>query len=132
MSKMKKIVEIFILVMLLSFFTFSNVYAVTINEIFEKGDAFLQKGEKDEESSQIGINEKVLKDNQKWMYNLFFGIGLVIAVGVGMVLGIQYLTGSVEKKADLKQALIGYLFACIVLFGAFGIWKIVVKILIDI
>ena len=134
MVKIKKILIVFIFIMMLtSFFSIANVYAsLTVDDIFAKGDEFLQRGEEENKNSSAGIKEDVLKSNQKWMYNLFFGFGLTIAVGVGIVLGIQYVMGSVEKKADLKQALIGYLFACLILFGAFGIWKIVVNILIDI
>ena len=42
------------------------------------------------------------------------------------------MVGSVEERADLKTALIGYVISCFVIFGAFGIWKLAVNILSNI
>ena len=55
--------------------------------------------------------------------------GLVLAVIIGIILGIQFMTGSVEQKAKVKDALVPYIAGCIIIFGAFGIWKLVVTIL---
>ena len=37
--------------------------------------------------------------------------------------------GSVSEKANVKETLIPYIAGCIVIFGAFGIWKLVVTIM---
>ena len=37
--------------------------------------------------------------------------------------------GSIEEKAEIKTMLIPYIIGCVVVFGAFTIWKIVVDIL---
>lgn len=39
------------------------------------------------------------------------------------------MTGSVEQKAKVKDSLVPYVAGCIVIFGAFGIWKMVLTIL---
>ena len=39
------------------------------------------------------------------------------------------MAGSVEEKANIKNSLIAYIAGCVVVFGAFTIWKIVVTIL---
>ena len=39
------------------------------------------------------------------------------------------MTGSVEEQAKVKQTLVPYVAGCVVLFGAFTIWKIVVTII---
>ena len=39
------------------------------------------------------------------------------------------MLGSVEEKADIKGLLIPYIVGCIIIFGAFAIWKLVVDIL---
>ena len=39
------------------------------------------------------------------------------------------MTGSVSQKAKIKETLIPYIAGCIVIFGAFGIWKLVVTIM---
>ena len=63
------------------------------------------------------------------IYNLLLIIAIVVAVIVGLVIGIQFMTGSVAQKAKVKETLIPYIAGCIVIFGAFGIWKLVVEIL---
>ena len=45
------------------------------------------------------------------------------------MLGIQFMVGSVDQKAKVKDSLIPYIVGCFVIFGAFGIWKIVLTIL---
>ena len=39
------------------------------------------------------------------------------------------MAGSVEQKAKVKDALVPYIVGCIVIFGAFGIWKLVLTLL---
>ena len=45
-------------------------------------------------------------------------IGIFIAVGAMMVIGIKYVTGSIEEKANYKKSMMPYLIGCFVLFGA--------------
>lgn len=44
----------------------------------------------------------------------FFGIFL--AVGVMMIIGIKYMSGSIEEKATYKKSMIPYLVGCFFLF----------------
>ena len=56
-------------------------------------------------------------------------VGSIASVIVLAVIGIKYMMGSVEEKAEYKQTLLAYLISCAVVFGAFGIWKLVINIL---
>ena len=49
-----------------------------------------------------------------------------------MVIGIQFITSGVEGKAKVKEKLIPYGVGCVVAFGAFGIWRLVLNILQDV
>ena len=42
------------------------------------------------------------------------------------------MVSSAEDKAKVKEALVAYVISCIVLFGAYGIWSIVVNTAQDI
>ena len=53
---------------------------------------------------------------------------MIVAVLIGAILGIKFMIGSVEEKAEIKAALVPFIIGCVVVFGAFGIWKIVVTI----
>lgn len=75
------------------------------------------------------IDDKNMQELSDMVYNTFFVLGVVIAVIVGLVIGIKFMLGSVEEKAEIKQTLPPYIIGCIIIFGAFAIWKIVVNIL---
>ena len=80
-----------------------------------------------------GSNDKLdMQDFQTQfgdIYNIVLQIGLGLAVIVGIVLGVKFILSSVEGKAEVKKMLIVYVVSCVVIFGSFGIWKIVVTIL---
>lgn len=80
-----------------------------------------------------GSNDKLdMQDFQTQfgdIYNIVLQIGVGLAVIVGIVLGVKFILSSVEGKAEVKKMLITYVVSCVVIFGSFGIWKIVVTIL---
>ena len=49
------------------------------------------------------------------------GVGMVVAVVILLVLGIKYLMGSAEEKAEYKKTMIPYLVGAILLFAATGV-----------
>ena len=55
-------------------------------------------------------------------------IGIVLSVIIGGILGIQIMWGSIEQQVKAKEMLMPYVAGCVVIFGAFGIWKICVTI----
>ena len=57
---------------------------------------------------------------------LISNIGIVASVIILMVIGLKYLTGSVEEKADYKKSLMPYVVGVIVIFGASAIAKFVI------
>ncbi len=134
---MKKIIAILLILIFLICITSSLnfVYAVeesseesTVDDIFDQADDFIHQGE-EQLSATGGIDETLLSNTTDFLYNLLLAVGIVLAVGVGSVLGIKYMMGSVEEKAEYKQTLVAYLISCVVVFGAFGIWKLAINIL---
>ena len=63
------------------------------------------------------------------LYNTLFIIAIVVAVIIGMIIAIQFMTASASEKAKVKETLVPYVAGCIVIFGAFGIWKLIVELL---
>ena len=63
------------------------------------------------------------------MFKLLMAIGIVVMFIVGTVIGIQFMVASAEDKAKVKEALIPYIIGCAVIFGAFTIWSIAVRLL---
>ena len=65
----------------------------------------------------------------------FSGLGQILTfIGAGVMaaatsyMGIMYLISPPDKQAALKQQLIGLLVSGIVIFGAYGIWKLVIGV----
>lgn len=95
--------------------------------IITGADDFLELGQPSNESAD---GDKVKIQNAvSFIYNVFFAAGVVVAVITGLILGVMYMTQSIEEQAKVKETLIIYAVGCIVTFGAFGIWKIVITIL---
>ena len=112
------------------------------DDIFEKGDAFLKEGEeqqilkdedgntkKDAEGNDLTlIDSVVLKTSVDEVYNILFTLGVALSVIIGAALGIKFMVGTVEDQVKVKEMLVPYVIGCVVIFGAFGIWKFIVTI----
>lgn len=101
--------------------------ATSVDDVFKDADDFIKQGE--DLQSENDENKKELSSTLDFLYNLLLGIGIVAAVIVGTLLGIRYMIGSVEEKAEYKETLFAYLISCVVVFGAFGIWRIAILII---
>lgn len=100
----------------------SGSNTTTVDDIIDDADAFIDKG------SDSTIDTDVLQDTTNFLYNLLLGIGMIVAVLVGIGLGIHYMVSSVYQKAEVKKTLFWYVIACAVLFVAFTIWRIVMLV----
>ncbi len=114
----KKILCIFLLITILLIPV--TTYAGFADKAAEDANNFIDKADKKE------FEIKGFSDD---LYNLLLGIGVIAAVIVGSILGIKFMVSSVEERANIKNVLIVYVVGCVVIFGAFSIWKIVTNIL---
>ena len=154
---MKKIIRIFTIIVLFLCFFNSNMAYATQNEskdkesrsnwkdLFKYADEFTN-GNIEWDMSDDNLSDtdkKALKENipsvteieasiksdANSIYNILLAIGTILTVIVGAVLGIQYMMASAEDKAKVKEKMIPYIVGCIVIYGAFTIWYIVVEVL---
>lgn len=123
---MKRIVLSLILFIMIICICFPNK-AYAAGSIADDGDSFIQLG-KEKYNENKPLDEGALKNTSGEIYNLLFTIAVVLAFGVGLVIGIQFITGSVDEKAKIKETLVPYVVGCIVIFSAFTIWKIVIEV----
>lgn len=98
----------------------------TAGEVIDEADKFIKTGEKD--ASKI-ISENELKSLSDTIYNILLVVAIVLAVLLGAVLGLKFIIEGVEGRVEVKKALLPYVLGCVVVFGSFTIWKIVVLIL---
>lgn len=99
--------------------------SIDIDGLINKADEFVNEGE-----SNYKADDSAIKGVSDTLYNVLLGIGIIIDVIVGIIIGIKFmLASSSEEQAKVKESLIPYLIGSAILFGAFGIWKLVVTIL---
>ncbi len=128
---MKRVISI-ILIILAIYMLFSMqdfTYATgghTAGEVVSEAHGFIQAGQ----SGANGlISQEKLKELSDTIYNVLLVVGIIAAVLIGVLLGIKFVTAGVEGKAEVQKALIIYVMGCVIVFGAFTIWKIVVTVL---
>ena len=70
-----------------------------------------------------------LSDFSSSLYTILLVAGTAVTVIIGVVLGVKYMVGSVDEKAEYKKMLLPYLAGCIAIYGSLGIWQLAIKIL---
>ena len=101
------------------------VQAASISEIMTSADDFIINGQNQEEK----IEQASLIETSNFIYNVCLAIGIVVAVIMAAFLGIQFMLASAGDKAEVKKAMMPFVVGCFVVFGAFGIWRIVLNLL---
>lgn len=126
MKKYKKLlINIMVIFIILFNLFIPNAYAGPLQDIMNRAEGFVNNGE----NGGNVINNDALKEGSNTLYNVLLVIGIAVAFIWGIVLGIQFITGSLGEKADVKKNLIVYLVGCVIIFGAFGIWRLLLQLL---
>ena len=92
----------------------------TIDQVMGGAENFISGA-----NTENTISQSSLKNTIDLIYNILLALGIIVAVVAGAILGVQFMVASADGKAELKERLIPYVVGCVVIFGAFGIWKIV-------
>lgn len=98
---------------------------ITIEDVTGGAGSFINAGK----GENNPLDQEGLKNVSDVVYNILLAVGIIAAVIVGLIIGIKYMTGSVAQKAETKELLTPYIVGCVIIFGAFTIWKIVVELL---
>lgn len=122
-----KIIFIVIIMLMLAILNPNIVKAddVTVEDIKGGVGNFMNAGK----TQNNPLNQEGLKNVSDVVYNVLLAVGIIAAVIVGLIIGIKYMLGSVAEKAETKELLAPYIVGCVIIFGAFAIWKIIVELL---
>lgn len=93
-----------------------------LDDMISDADKFIGNGD-------LTYNADDLSNVSNTIFNILVTVGIIIAVLMGAILGIKLMISGVEEKAQVKKLLMPYVVGCIIIFGGFGIWKLVVTIL---
>ena len=121
----KKILVLMLVIILLFTIIPIKSNASELDTVAQGANGFIEKGKSTGGPTMDPIGVKSASDT---IYNLLLGIGILLVLAVGSILGIRFMMASAEDKAKLKEALIPYIVGSIIIFGAFGIWKIAILI----
>ena len=119
---LKKIILVLIFCLTLCMIITSNTYAKSIDEMITKADGFISS------ATDNPIDSTKLKETSDYIYNTLLVIAVAVSVIVGAWLGVKFMIESAEDKAKIKESMIPFVVGCFIVFGAFGIWKIIVNI----
>ena len=118
------ILKLIIIALLIVLITPNVSFAVSLTDILHSGQNFIDEGK----SQNSAIDSVQLKNSSNSIYNILLGIGVILSVLVGAMLGIRIMWGSIEQQTKAKEALMPYGIGCVVIFGAFAIWKLAVTV----
>ena len=123
-----KIIITLIFISLLTLTTSTTVVEASFwNDMFGQAGDFIDQGKNEAEAEQ-DISDAQTAEVITILFNTLMSLGSVIAVGIGGVLGIKYMTASAEDKAKVKESMVPYVVGTAVIFGAFAIWKIAITV----
>lgn len=101
--------------------------ATGIDDVISGADDFIKTGQAEKITG--GIKKESLKTASDFIYSILLAVGIGVALIWASILGIKFMMGSVEEQAKVKEMLIPFIIGCVIVFGAFGIWKLAVEIL---
>ena len=119
-----KIIIMIILTIITIFSINNKVYAdtTTVSTIFSGGRQFIKQGK-----SKANVDTTAIAKDIGGIGQVFLIIGIGTAVGVGMYLGFKYITSGADEKAKIKERLIFYVIAIVLLVAAVGVTKVIVS-----
>lgn len=123
MKIIRKIAVLIIVLIVVIYNNPSKVRAVSLGDIKDGGDIFTSSA--DDKSYFNESNQTKAVDD---LYYILLGIGIVLAIVVGIIIGIKFITTGVEGQAKIKEKLVPYIIGCIVVFGGFGIWRFILNL----
>ena len=116
MKKYKKLlINIMVIFIILFNLFIPNAYAGPLQDIMNRAEGFVNNGE----NGGNVINNDALREGSNTLYNVLLVIGIAVAFIWGIVLGIQFITGSLGEKAECKEK-----FDCIYNWMYHNIWSI--------
>lgn len=124
---MKRILKYMIDILIIFIILFGiNTKVFAWSEVIDDAKAFVSTG--DTADDKVEIKPEDVEDLSGFIYNILFAAGIVISVIVATVLGVQFMIGGAEGKAKVMEMLVPFIIGCVVVFGAFGLWKIAITV----
>lgn len=122
MKKQVKIISVILMVILIIASLSSIVLAAP-------EDTTAMQSKIDQIGKGNSTNTAQIENFGKTLVTIFQVIGIVVAVVILLVLGIKYMMGSAEEKAEYKKTMIPYLIGAALIFGSSTIVNVVYSVI---
>lgn len=127
--KLKKI--IIFLIVFIFIFNITNIVCAydegteeSTTVIKSRADDWISTGE-----ANPTLDTSATKSGFEEIAGLLWGLGIFIAVAVGIIVGIKFMLSAPQEKAEFKESLAPYIVGVVLIVGALTIWKIAISIL---
>lgn len=94
------------------------------SSIVKKAKDFINKGNAEKKIDQTQVENDVMP-----LAKILMGFAILTLLITGAILGVKYMIAGADEKADIKQRLVWYVVAAVLIFGAVAIYNISVSIL---
>jgi len=121
---MRKTKILITLIMIFIMFLIPSNRSYALGQIMSGADAFISTGEAGTETLEVNS----VKEMSNNILSVLIPVGVIVAVLIAAYLGIKFMTGSVADQAKVKETLVPYVVGCIIIFGAFAIWELVINV----
>ena len=111
MKKLEKVLNVLVIVVMLACICTNVLAAINPDDIQPGTDT-------DADSTILAIGNTVL--------TIITNVGMILAIIIVAVLGVKYMMGSTEEKAEYKKSMIPYLVGAVLVFGASAIGRAVI------
>lgn len=123
MIKKRKLFIIFILI--LSLLTIFSSTCMAINDPITDPNAY--------KPGSINTNDaNIVASKAGIIFNVISTLGIIIAVITIIVIGIKYMIGSVEERAEYKKTMIPYLIGVVLIGSISGILQLIANLVANI
>lgn len=126
MKILMKIMIIVLVIFSVNFILQQNSFSSSLSgsSIMGKAGEFLNKGKSNEKLKQSDIERDLLP-----VGNIVFGFAIMVLLVVGAIMGVKYMISGADERANMKQKLVWYVVAAVLVFGATGVYNAVYKIM---
>lgn len=100
-----------------------SILAITLCIIMAFGTVFADISFNDLQNGNADVNS--LQTYGAKIVTVIRNVGIVLAVIMLMVIGLKYMMGSAEEKAEYKKTLMPYVIGAVLLFAASGIAQMI-------
>ena len=114
---MKKQVKVLAIILMVAVIM-TIISSITLATVWDQWNASSSNGDTNQGVTQVFNFGRTI-------VTILQAVGIVVAVVVILVIGIKYMMGSAEEKAEYKKTMVPYLVGAVLIFGATTIVNVV-------